>query len=310
MNFDWSPRPIAEWQNLLKQASKVNWMQTWPYAEACFYRDHKPSKLATINVNNEVVGLMAVQQIKLGPIQIVNLNRGPIWLKQETQEEDFLSFAQAFRNEFPKSILKRLRWLPDWELTPPTIDRLMSLGFKLRQESFQTIWIDLSKSESQLRSSLKQKWRNGLNKFERSDVKIEVDYNPFRLQPFLNFYLRHKTFKNFHGPSKEFLDIELKTAFKMKEAFMLWAFHDGQPIAGMAVCLHGSSASYRVGWNSQVGRDLKAHYGLIWNALLICQNRGIKNFDLGGVMPIEAVGVTHFKLGLGGKLQEYSFLGG
>ncbi len=310
MEFDWSKRTIGEWRILLQQAEKANWMQTWPYAQAAFKRDFKRSRLALIKKHGQAIGLMAVQEIKLGPVQIINLFRGPLWFSSTPAESIFLEVAEAFRREFPNKILQRLRWMPNWEITPHCKDVLSKIGFKERPEYFLTIWLDLKKPVEELRRDLKQKWRNCLNKSERSNIRIVKDSGTRKLDLFLKYYARHKKIKNFRGPSDAFMKEEISTAFQSGDGFLLWAYFENRPVAGVAILKHGNSGSYRVGWNTDEGRVVNAHYNLLWNAILNLKSSGIEYFDLGGLKPDAAKGISHFKSGLGGKSQFYHTFSG
>ncbi len=305
MEFDWSKKTIGEWRALLMKAQKANWMQTWPYAQACFKRDYKTTRLAVIKKQGAEIGIMAVQEIKLGPIQIVNLFRGPLWLIANPTQAHFLEFAETFKTEFPDKIFQRLRWMPSWEVDQETQSLLEKIGFKKRKEYFLTIWLDLKKSTDELRSDLKQKWRNSLNKSEKLSLEIVKDVSLSRLDLFLKFYVQHKKIKNFHGPTPAFLKEEFSTAFQAGDAFLLWAYVKKRPIAGVAIVIHGKTASYRFGWNTEDGRKANAHYNLLWNAILTLKANGIELFDLGGLKPDEAKGISHFKSGVGGSRQHY-----
>jgi lipid II:glycine glycyltransferase (peptidoglycan interpeptide bridge formation enzyme) len=309
MEFDWSRRTIGEWRNFLLKAEKANWMQTWPYAQAAYKRDYKPSRLAIIKKNGQEIGLMAVQEIKLGPIQIVNLMRGPIWLIPNPTETDFIEFAESFRKEFPNKLLQRLRWMPNWEMTDTTKDALKKIGFKERPEYFLTIWLDLRRPIEQIRAELKQKWRNCLNKSERTSIVVTKETHTHALDLFLKYYSHHKKVKKFRGPSDAFMKEEITTAFQAGDGFLLWAHVNHQPVAGIAILKHGNSGSYRIGWNTDVGRDVNAHYNLLWHAITILKKSGIEYFDLGGIKPDDAQGISHFKQGLGGKNRHYTTFG-
>ena len=310
MEFDWSKRTISEWRILLTKADKANWMQTWPYAQATFKRGFKSSRLAVIKKEGHEIGLMAVQEIILGPVRLVNLYRGPLWFISTADENLFLEFAQTFRKEFPHRIFQRLRWMPNWELTSPTKQALAKLGFKERPEYFLTIWLDLKKPLKELRSDLKQKWRNCLNKSEKSKILVIKDISLNKIDLFLKFYARHKRIKNFQGPSDAFMKEEISTAFQSGDGFLLWAYVENRPVAGVAILKHGNSGSYRIGWNTDEGRRVNAHYNLLWKAILILKESGIEFFDLGGIKPDEAKGISHFKSGLGGKSRFYHTFSG
>ncbi len=302
MRFDWTLRTLQEWKELLEQAQQANWMQTWAYAQASFKKDWIPTQMAAVSDDQgQLIAIIALQKIILGPFKYIRINRGPLWLKKNVCEQDLIQFAQLLRSEFPKSWLTKIKWLPEFNLSPNGFKSLEKINFKLAQKNFQTTWLDLSQSEETLRSNLKQKWRNSLNKFERAGLTIKIESTPGHFSEFLNFYELYKRQKNFQGPSREFLGIELSEAFRQKQATLLWAMENGLPIAGIAIHSHGKNISYRAGWNSSQGKLTNAHYGLLWHSILHFKKLGFEQFDLGGILPMEAQGLTHFKLGLGGS---------
>jgi len=50
----------------------------------------------------------------------------------------------------------------------------------------------------------------------------------------------------------------------------------------------------------QEGRECKAAYVVLWEAIRQCRDSGMRWFDLGGIDPDGNPGVYHFKAGLGG----------
>lgn len=311
MRFDWTLRTLQQWKELLDQAQHANWMQTWAYAQASFKKDWIPTQMAAVSDDQgQLVAIFALQKIIIGPVKYIRINRGPLWLKKNVCERDLIQFAQLLRSEFPKSLFTKIKWLPEFFLSPICIKSLEKIDFKLAQKNFQTTWLDLSLSEQVLRSNLKQKWRNSLNKFEKSNITIRIDNTPGYFSEFLNFYELYKRQKKFTGPTREFLGIELSEAFRQKQATLFWAMDNGLPVAGIAIHSHGKNISYRAGWNSTQGRLANAHYGLIWRAILHFKKLGFEQFDLGGILPMEAQGLTHFKLGLGGSQSRSEILEG
>lgn len=305
MEFDWSVRTIGEWRRILAQASKTNWMQTWPYAEAMFKRDKKPSKLALIRQDGTDLGLMCIQIIEAGPLRFIELKRGPIWFCPNPSQQLLIEFAEELRKHFPRSLLQRFHWMPEETVEPTTIKNLERLGFQLRSESFETIWLDLRQTESELKRQLKQKWRNCLSKSLQAPLEIQLDHSSKRIDLFLNYYFIHKSLKKYVGPSQAFLKEELESSFKAHDAFLVWAVHDHHAVAGMAFIQHGNSASYRVGWNTSQGRLFNSHYALIWRAIQNLKEKGTSYLDLGGLVSEGNSGVNHFKEGLGGQKHRF-----
>lgn len=292
---------IQNWREWLTQAPKANWMQSWPYAKASFVRDHRNTQIHEIWDKGALIGFMALQQIKLGPIHFLELKRGPLWLTPEPKINTFNEFAELLQATYPSRLLRRRRWMPEWEKSEESLHLLEQQGFQSTPQTFQTAWLDLNKSPQVLRQNLQQKWRNSLNKAQRSSVEFFGDWKAQNLELFLKYYDHHKKTKGFHGATSAFIREEILTAVPFREALMLWARHENENIAGGYFLIHGNTASYRIGWNTPMGRKLNAHYGILWQALEIFQSRGISAFDLGGLKPTEAQGVTHFKLGIGAQ---------
>ncbi|HPI41360.1 MAG TPA: GNAT family N-acetyltransferase [Pseudobdellovibrionaceae bacterium] len=308
MRFNWSTRSINEWRELLKQAPRSNWMQAWPYSRALRQRDFKTHRLATIERSGKTVGFVVFYEIKLGPIHFIELLRGPLWFQDSVSLKDFLEFAKLFRSEFPNHFLRKLRWLPEWGYSEEACQFMEQVGFKKSIESYETVLLDLSSTEIELRNKFKQKWRNCLHKAERSQLSIQQDLRGKNLELFLQKYSEHKSQKNYIGPSAPFIYEEIQSAFPFREAFLLWAYHEKiDPVAGVYIQIHGKTASYRVSWNTQVGRHTNAHYLLLWKAIQTLKKIGVQTLDLGGIKSDEAPGLTHFKLGMGGC--RYKLLG-
>lgn len=301
MHFDWSSRTLKEWRHYLLRAKKSNWMQNWAYAKASFATEFYKTRIALVVDDNKPVAMMSVQEIKIGPIHFINLKRGPLWFEQPT-EELFLSFAETFRREFPKSIGQRLRWIPEYEMHQNTLDKLSQIGFKLHQHTFTTLWVDLSQTEDELKKNLQQKWRNCLNKALRSPLKIEVDNSNQRFSLFMEYFRQHVIKKKYQAPSKKFLHIEFKELGHQSDQYFFWAYLENVPVAAIAVVTQGKTASYRLGWTTDQGRKHNAHYALLWKALLVCKEKQFSAFDVGGLFLDETSGFSHFKKGLGGQV--------
>jgi lipid II:glycine glycyltransferase (peptidoglycan interpeptide bridge formation enzyme) len=301
MQFDWSPRTLKEWREYLSRAKNTNWMQNWAYAQASFATEFYKTRIALITHENKPVAMMSVQEIKIGPLHFVNLKRGPLWFEQPT-EKLFLDFAKTFRQEFPKSLGRRLRWMPEFEMREEVLGELKNIGFKLHQHTFTTSWIDLSLSEDDLRKNLQQKWRNCLNKALKSPLKIEADYSNRQFPLFMEYFRQHVLKKKYNAPSERFLQIEFKELSRQSDQYFIWAYVDGVPAAAIAIVTQGKTASYRLGWTTEQGRKHNAHHALLWKALLISKEKGLSAFDVGGLLLDEPSGFSHFKMGLGGTI--------
>lgn len=301
MKLNWAVKTIGDWRKLTSQAPISNWMQTWPYAQALWRRDYKKTRIASVEKDGDVIAVMYVQEIKLGPVQIVEINRGPIWIKPKPTLSDLKELALEIRREFPKRWLQSFKWLPEWPHSEKAHQSMLECGFKMKAQTFETIIIDITPSEEDLRKNLEQKWRNSLNKAEKSNLNIKIETSAKNLAPFLTRYNAHKFEKRFVGPSAQFIAEEFKEALNLGDASLLWCYQGEEPIAGLYIFTHGTTATYRVGWNTEAGRKANAHYVLLWETIKYLKKLNVEKFDLGGILSDEEPGLTHFKMGLGGE---------
>jgi len=304
VNFNWTPRTLNEWKVFFKQTTQANWMQSWSYATAKLKYDHTGSRLALIEKNNKPIGLVCIQENKLGFIHLIDIKRGPLWFETPTTKT-LIEFANLLSKEFPKRIGRRLTWLPEFDFSKSKEEKIFELlkqkGFNLQTHTFITSIIDLSSSEDEIKKNFDQKWRNCLNKSFRENIEVKINTNLKNPSVFFQYYNRHLTDKKYKGPTARFLMQEFSELEKINEIFYLWAIKNSNPVSAIVITINGNTASYRVGWNTEVGRKSNAHYLLIWNAIIHSKKLGLTKFDLGGLLPVEAPGVTSFKEKMNGQ---------
>ena len=301
LEFEWKVRKIEEWRMLLLRVPRTNYLQSVPFARAVLESDRKVTKLAVILEDGKEVGMMALQEICFGPFHIVNLYRGPLWFDEVVPESRLIEFAKLFNGAFPRRPLRFRRWIPEWKDSELLRRALFDIGFRPKAKSYETIYLDLSLSEAELRGNLRSNWRNHLGKGERADLRISVDWSGKTAKLFLHKYDLDRKQRKYFGRSKKFMRSEMSTALAYKEMVVLWAVHGSRSVAAIMVLIHGNSASYRLGWTTDAGREVCAHNVLLWEAVKLLKQKSVRYFDLVGVEPETAEGLTKFKRGMGGE---------
>ncbi len=301
MDLDWTPMPLTQWRALLAAAPGASLPQSWAYARAMRSSRQVMTRPAVIRRAGHALGLVQVQISKLGPLEIVQLHQGPVWLDGAGGESDWADFLKVFTQTFPARFGRLRRIMPDREEGPATRDLMGRFGLKALGEPYETIRLPLAADRETLRKGLKQKWRNALAKAERSGVTVEVD-RAGHLRPwFLDGYRRDRSARGYRSAAPGFLDHLICEAAALGDGLILRARMDGQALAGVLVLCHGASATYQAGWTSAQGRTVNAHHRLLWAAIEALKTQGTSLFDLGGIHPKMAEGVTRFKQGLGGR---------
>ena len=301
MKLDWSLRKIEEWRTHFAKVPRANHLQSMPFARALALTERKSSRFALIFDNENPIGMVAVHEFKVGPLHLVSLFRGPLWFCENPPDAWLAEFATLLNAEYPRRILRFRKWLPEWNNSDVAKRVLHAMGFKRKRETYETIWLDLRQSDAELRSHMKPNWRNHLNKGERSNIRVSSDWTGKTGNLFLHKYELDRKTRKYPGRSIKFLREEICAALCFNEMFIMWAVKDEKTVAAILVFIHGKSASYRIGWTTPAGRECNAHNVLLWEAVKILKDKGLTFFDLCGVEPATAEGVTAFKRGMGGE---------
>jgi hypothetical protein len=301
MQFDWSPVSHDDWRALLAEAPRANLLQSWPYAVAARLHDQMMSRRALIREGAEAVGMMQLQEIEFGPVHVVKLERGPLWLDGEEGPKRWRNFLHAFNREFPRRLGRWRRLLPELEDGDETRALLREAGLRQKgPEPYRTIVLDLGPPLDEIRGGLKQKWRNALRQAERAGLSVETDLSGASATDFLAGYDADKSSRAYRGPAPARLATLIASSAPLGDALIFTAANQGKTIASILMFRHGNAATYQAGWTGPDGRAARAHHLLLWSAIARLKEDGATALDLGGIHPKMAEGVTRFKEGLGG----------
>jgi len=163
----------------------------------------------------------------------------------------------------------------------------------------KTIHIDLTKSKDQI---IKEFAKDTVSYLEKTqNLKI---YTPDKLEKFYQSWKESVPFIRY-VPSLKGL-YHLKESFGEKAIFLITA--NGS--AGAIFLKSEDSFHYWQSFSSETGRKELASYKIIWSAISMAKDMGVKIFDLEGIyderFPIKTwKGFSHFKKSFGGKEIEY-----
>lgn len=296
----WSLSEPPEWAAHLKRVPKSNLLQTGAYAEAMrVIRSVRP-RFGLIEMDGAVRGMLHISEASMlwGGIQAITLDRGPLWLDKPVGISEWQAFFTEWNRQFPKRFGRRVRVMP--ELQEDVAARVFPEGSKVLHKGYETLWLDIAPAPDEIRAGFKPKWRNGLNAAERAGLRVMETQHFIAVAGIIALYEKHKRERGYSGPSAKFLRALAHAAFAKGQVLGLLAYQGDTIVAAQLFILHGSSATYQVGWANEAGRKAKAHSLLLWEAILRLKQQGIGQLDLGGVNAEDAAGVTAFKEGLGG----------
>ena len=300
--IDWNTHTTRQWDRMLLACRRSTLPQTWQYAAAKAGTTGEVADNGIIHFHDKPVGLVQVQRRRfLGPIAACSLYRGPLWVYDTIPGHMQKIVLRLLRQRYAAYRGKTFIFHPELEDSPDHRDQLKNSGFVRTADGYSTTWVDLRQELQELRSGLRQKWRNSLHQAERSGLAVETDASCQHLDWLLERHTADMAERQYVGPSAALIRKLHKLGQPVGMTQILRARRDGKTVAGILVARHGKTATYLVGWTSEEGRSSRAHHLLMWQALEHLKAAGASWFDLGGHNDKDAAGIARFKAGLSGR---------
>ncbi len=301
MRITWDTLSQSKWYDIYKTLPRTHLVQSYPYAKAareCYYQ---PTRFGHITDENEkTLGLVQMQDISLLKlIHRVIIDCGPLWCDGADTAKNNENFWHGISGLYPNRIGRKRRFIP---LTEHKID----LEFQRSGDGYHTIWLDLTPDLDTLRKGLHGKWRNMLVRAEEEGLHISLHKDRPSLDLLLSYEQDARREKGYFGPGPKFIQSLHKHGNDIDYGFTVSATTKvgTEPCAMMYIFVHGTSATYVLGYSDDRGRKTRAHYAMMWHVIQHLKSIGIAHFDLGGIQPELAEGVTKFKKRIGGDIYQ------
>jgi len=296
-----------EWDSFLRRSGHVPLLQSYYYAQAMREVKQQGVRHGLIMIDGTEAGCVQMQEVSLfgKAIHAISIDRGPIWFDGYGKAAHLQAFGEAINTAFPTRFGRKRRFILEY-YDKKRSETIGSLTKNQKIEQYKTFLVDLLPKTEDIRANLKKKWRNILNKAEKQGLNVEFDLTLSTLGSLLSHYTKDRFEKGYAGASPKFLAALAKYAARTQNCVILNATEDDEIIASILVFMHGTGATYQVGWTTPYGRDKGAHHLLLWDCIAFMKDKGITEFDLGGFND-DTDGIKTFKQGLGG--QEIALIG-
>lgn len=207
------------------------------------------------------------------------LSRGPVWGGPRTVDQQ-------------RNALRRLARWPGLTIATPEVP-VQGLGLlPLVTPMHHAIW----RLGPDLAAGLAGKWRNRLSAALREGVVVQPGSRA-TLDRLIVEETQQRRARGYRS---------LPPAFSKglpMSSLRLWEWrHNGEVLAAMAFVRHGRSASYHLGWATDVARQSSVHAVMLITAARALRDEGVDWLDLGSVDTDRAPGLARFKLGTGARL--------
>ncbi len=301
-NIEWNNLSLTNWHNHFTTIEHSTLLQDYDYARALSPVYHQKPSWGLIKIDQQPAGLVQIMEASIlgKAIQAITLDRGPLWLPGYGHLAHFEAFLKCFAHQYPARWGRKRRFIPETKSSPQTITLLEQYGFKKQSnQSYHTLWLDLTPDEETLRKNQAKNWRGSLKKAETSPLSIEWDETGKNLEYVLQQYAIDKTRKSYKGADLGTLKPLSALFFQNQKALIGLAKLENKPVAAILILCHGKSATYQLGWSTEHGRKYCAHHLLLWQSLGKLKARHISSFDLGGFNDTSAANLKRFKSGMG-----------
>lgn len=299
----------VEWQSLLNGFADANIYQTWSYGAVRWGKETLSH--IVVRRGSETIAMAQLRILRLPgiPIGVAYLRWGPLCqlAGHSLDLKTVQIMAAALRCEYVEKRGLFLEVLPNAFADSSRAQVFQEAfsgyvtGMGVSTEDYRTIVLDITPSLETLRQKLDAKWRNKLNGAERNGLEIIEMPGAEGFRAFTRMYDEMSARKQFRSSVDvaEFARMQelLPDAQKM---IVLICRHGGVDVAGIVCAVLGDTGIYILGATSDDGLKQKGAYKLQWEMIKRLKDRGVENYDLGGINPEENPGVYSFKSGFSG----------
>ncbi len=298
MKVFWDDHDALEWDRHHSAASAAL-QQDWAYG-SCM----KSIGVSCVRARVEWEGRTVAQAQFIGRrlagvVSLALCSRGPVWI----ETLDGRDKAWVYRQLRATVPLGR----PRFAFLTPEEPMGETLGLPIWRRvvtGYSTVMLDLTQSLQALRQGLDAKWRNRLVAAEAAGLTVQrMGANSAQLRWLLEHEEQMREQRGVQGLPVGFIERYVSSRPSAAQTVLsVRADHQGDRVAAMMFLLHGTAATYQVGWSNEIGRQHNAHNLLLWQAVETLKQRGVRMLDLGGVNTQRSAGIARFKLGTGGRV--------
>lgn len=300
------------WSKTLSNFSGSSVYQSWEYGAVHWGQTQMEHAVFVQNGTTVGAAQLRVTRIPGVRVGIAHAPWAPLWRTGEANDhQTLLTILTLLRHEYSVRRGLTIRMTPAIGKCDNVAEYVSSAfceaGFlpDLNSPQHATIVVRLHDTPDIIRKNLNQKWRNQLNQAERNGLSLRIGNDTKSFDEFIPIYDGMKLRKGFQSgvDVRRFRQIQAIVPKERRMPVFL-ALKDGQTVAGL-ICSHiGNMAVCLLAATNENARELKAAFFLQWQAILWLRERGVVEYDLGGVDKESNPGGFHFKSGLGGEYRE------
>jgi hypothetical protein len=296
-----------DWNSVIQLFDDASIYQTWSYG-ALHWGEGSLSHVV-LRHGPEVVAAAQCQIVRMPFLQkggMARAYRGPMWRRSGRSPDQAIlrAMTEVLHQEYVMRRGMLLRIVPNVCASKGDGIRhlLDGMDFRWKASRYRTLIVDLQPSLGDLQKQLGGDWRRNLKRALKGQLIIKEGCSDELFSQFLALYTEMMSRKSFHT------GVDVHVFRKMQEDLpvtqqmkLLVAEHQGEPVCAVILSCHGDTGIYLLGATGDKGLLQGGSYLLLWRAMELMKDLGVRWFDLGGIDPEANPGTYHFKAGLGGR---------
>ncbi|OGN87309.1 MAG: hypothetical protein A2X23_05555 [Chloroflexi bacterium GWC2_73_18] len=297
-------RDDAAWDAFVAAAPGGSYLQTTAWAEVKRPNGWTALRIATAGPAGAVVGAQVlVRRVRGLPWAFGYAPRGPV-VSGDLDRVALSAFTGALRERARGARVGHVRIDPEIEADERLAGEFATAGWRPAPaiQPEVTRVIDLGRSEAELWSDLRPKWRQYVNGARRAGVR-PVEGSGERLDEFYRLYAATARRAGFLSRSEGAQRLLWEAFAGRGMARLLFAeTAGGEAVATLLLLACGRRITEVYGGMSEAGAVSRANYLLKWEAIRRAREAGFGSYDLWGMV---TPGIAHFKTGFGGREVRY-----
>ncbi len=298
-----------QWAEYAGQFTDYNIYQTWAYQEVRADIDgHKISRAVVKDENDEVLAMshVRIRRVESLGLRIGYIQMGPLFFRKAgmcgCSAEVLSALCKAYLG--PKvNVLRIAPNIVDGSESEGFVEVLKKTGFQRLQNvpPYHTITLPLGCSSETLRKGMHQSWRRKLHKADNAGVEAveRLDEKPF--EALEDFHQKLRETKDFKGVEPDIFARTQSALPNSERMSLVVTYFEGEPVTVHVTSNLGDTAIMLLAASNEKGYSCWSSYLAWWKAITISNDRGMKNYDVGGVDFENNLNVSRFKAGIGGQ---------
>lgn len=301
-----------QWDSMVASDPHGHLLQTWAWGEGKRAFGWQVKRWV-IKVDDILAGGAQVLYQRQGPFIMAYIPKGPFFVHEDPMVTRCLWSAIHQRCRRLGAFCLKLE--PEWE--DDDQDRLTWLaqnGFRPSPIAIQprsTVIVDLLESEDAMLARMKQKWRYNTRLAERKGVEVR-QVGQAELDVFYSLMQTTGERDQFGVHNLEYYRRIFHLFSLEQRAQLLLAYYQQEPLAGLMLFTFNQQAWFLYGASGNSHREMMPNQLIQWRAMQQAKSQGCRQYDLWGILDVEANpetenlgGVGRFKLGFGGRIVRY-----